>query len=81
MSPFVLVCVFVCASLGDLTQCLAHGPACALLLSRTPSVIDTFKKVKDLRFSRMSRLIQLVVVLRLELPTLYSVRSWQTVAR
>lgn len=71
MSGFVLVCVHA-RVFGDPTQSLARVPACALLLSRTPSVIDTFKKVKDLRFSKMSRFIQLVVVPRLELPTLYS---------
>lgn len=63
------MCVRVCVYE---TQSLAHVPACALLLSRTPSVIDTFKKVKDLRFSKMSRL---VIVLRLELPTLYSCKE------
>lgn len=56
MSGFVLVCVHA-RVFGDPTQSLARVPACALLLSRTPSVIDTFKKVKDLRFSKMSRFI------------------------
>ena len=64
---FVLgyMCVCVCACecvFGDpAQQSLAHAPACALLLSHIPSVIDTFKKVKGLRVSKMSRLIQLVV--------------------
>lgn len=38
----VRVCMCVCVYE---TQSLAHVPACALLLSRTPSVTDTFKKV------------------------------------